>query len=51
MTTSEKIIERANKGCQYFAKLYKVESSKVVWCGNDKYIICKDNKEIRIGFD
>lgn len=47
---AEKAIERAAEGRKHFAKLYGVNPSCIVWCGNDKYIICEDGQENKIGF-
>lgn len=30
------------------AKQYNVSTSSVVWCGDNKYIVVKDGKEIKI---
>lgn len=41
-------IEKAIKDKEDLAKEYDVETSSIVWIGNNHYIIVKDSKEIRI---
>lgn len=50
MTYAEKTIERARETKKYFAKLYNVSLSSVIWYGGERYIVCKDGAEIKIGF-
>ena len=51
MTKQEKALQRATESKEYFAHLYGVDSSCVVWCGSERFIIVKDGQEIRIGFN
>ena len=44
----EKAIEKAQRDCAKLAKKYSVPESAVVWIGDNKYIVVKDGKEIRI---
>ena len=41
-------IEKAQKDRKELAQQYNVCYSSVVWCGDNKYIIVKNGKEIRI---
>lgn len=41
-------IEKAQKDRKELAQQYNVSTSSIVWCGDNKYIIIKDGKEIRI---
>lgn len=41
-------IKKAQKDKKEIAKKYNVSYSAVVWVGDNKYIVIKDNKEIRI---
>lgn len=41
-------IEKAQKDRKRLAKKYNVPKSAIIWCGNNKYIVVKDEKEIRI---
>lgn len=41
-------IEKAKKDRTELAKEYGVPESAVVWIGDNKYIIVKDGKEIRL---
>lgn len=43
-----KAIEKAKNDRLELAKLYNVPTSCVVWSGNNKYIVVKDGKEIKI---
>ncbi len=45
---AEKAIEKARKDCNELAESYNVPRSSVFWMGNNKYIVIKDGKEIRI---
>lgn len=45
---SEKAIEKAQRDCAKLAEEYNVPEPAVVWIGDNKYIIVKDGKEIRI---
>ena len=41
-------IEKAIKDKEKLAKEYNVSKSEVIWIGDNKYIVIKDGKEIRI---
>lgn len=41
-------IEKAKKDKKELARQYSVSVSSVVWCGDNKYIVVKNGKEIRI---
>lgn len=41
-------IKKAMKDKKKLAKEYSVSVSSVVWCGDNKYIVIKSGKEIRI---
>lgn len=41
-------IEKAIKDKVELAEQYNVSISSVIWCGDNKYIVIKDGKEIRI---
>ena len=41
-------IEKAQKDRKELVQQYNVSYSSVVWCGDNKYIIVKNGKEIRI---
>ncbi len=43
-----KSIEKAQKDKEHIAAAYDVPTSAVIWLGNNKYIVIKDGKEIRI---
>ena len=43
-----KPIDKAMHDKQELAEEYNVSVSAVVWCGDNKYIVIKDGKEIRI---
>lgn len=43
-----KPIEKAVKDKEELAKSYDVPVSSVIWIGNNKYIVVKDGKQIRI---
>ena len=43
-------LEKAKKDKAELAKQYNVPLSSIVWAGDTKYIIVKDDGEIRIGF-
>ena len=43
-----KPIAKAEKDKSELAKSYGVPVSSVVWIGNNKYIVVKDGKQIRI---
>ena len=46
---ADKILNKAIKDKSELAKSYGVEISKVIWCGNNKYIVVlPDGKEVRI---
>lgn len=45
---SEKAIEKAQRDRAELAEEYNVPESAIVWIGDNKYIIVKDGKEIRI---
>ena len=42
------VINKAQKDRSELAKQYNVSLSCVVWIGDNKYIVVKDGKEIRI---
>lgn len=48
MSKSERILEKAMKNKEELSKEYDVPISSIVWIGNNKYIVVKDGKEIRI---
>ena len=41
-------IDKAQKDRKELAKEYDVSESAIVWMGDNKYIVIKDGKEIRI---
>lgn len=41
-------IEKATRDREELAKEYGVPTSSVVWIGDNKYIVIKDGREIRI---
>lgn len=41
-------IEKVIKDKAELAEQYNVPISSVIWCGDNKYIVIKDGKEIRI---
>lgn len=41
-------IEKAQRDCAELAREYNVSLSSVVWIGDNKYIVIKNGKEIRI---
>jgi len=44
-----KAIEKACKDKRELARLYNTDENKVVWCGNNKYIvILRNGRRIRI---
>ena len=43
-----KAIEKAVRDREELARVYNVSVSAVVWMGDNKYIVVKDGKEIRI---
>lgn len=45
-----KAIEKAKKDRLELAELYNVSTSCIVWLGNNKYIVVKDGKEIKIQY-
>lgn len=45
---AEFMIEKSHKDRQELAKQYNVSPSSVVWIGDNRYIVVKDGKEIRI---
>ena len=45
---AEFVIEKAAKDRVELAQQYGVPSSCVIWIGDNKYIVIKDGKEIRI---
>ena len=47
MTKFERAIEKARKTIKEIAKEHNVDETKVVWMGNNKFIIVKDGQEIR----
>ena len=48
MNMAEFVIEKAKRDKAELAKEYDVPTSAVVWIGDNKYIVIKDGKEIRI---
>lgn len=48
MSFAEKAIEKARRDRAELAKTYNVPESAVVWIGDNKYIVVKDGKAIRI---
>lgn len=51
MTKAEKAIERAIEAKKKLCKIWDVDMSHVIWCGYEKYIVIKDGKEIKIGWN
>ena len=47
-TMKSTAIEKARKDREKLAKEYGIPISCVVWCGNNKYIVIKNRKEIRV---
>lgn len=47
-TTAEKAIEKAQRTKAQLATEYGVPTTSIVWCGDDRYIVIKDGKEIKI---
>lgn len=43
-----KTIDKAAKDKEELARSYGVSVSSVIWLGNNKYIVVKNGKEIRI---
>lgn len=43
-----KVIEKAARDREELAAAYGVPVSAVVWIGNNKYIVIKDGREIKI---
>lgn len=48
MNMAKFVIEKAQKDRKELAKQYNVSPSSIVWMGDNKYIVIKDGKEIRI---
>lgn len=44
----DKLYERVNKRRKELAETYDISESAVVWIGNNRFIVVKDDKEIRI---
>ena len=44
----DKLYERVNKWRKELAETYGVSENAVVWIGNNRFIVVKDGKEIRI---
>lgn len=42
-------LEKAIKDKKELAKQYGVSTSSIVWIGDNRYIVVKDGKEIKIG--
>lgn len=42
-------LEKAIKDKTELAMQYNVPTSSIVWLGNNRYIVVKDGKEIKIG--
>lgn len=45
---AERAIEKAQRTKAQLAAEYGVLTSSIVWCGDSRYIIVKDGKEIKI---
>lgn len=46
---SNKVIEKAYNDRKQLSILYNTDESKIIWCGNNKYIvILKNGVEIRL---
>lgn len=43
------MLKQVIKAKRELAKAYNVPISAIVWIGDNKYIIVKDGKEIRVG--
>jgi len=49
-SAAEKAIEKARRTKAQLAAEYGVPTSSIVWCGDSRYIVVKDGKEIKIGW-
>ena len=49
-TAAEKAIEKAQRTKAQLAAEYSVPTTSIVWCGDNRYIVVKDGKEIKIGW-
>lgn len=47
-SAAERAIEKAQRTKAQLAAEYGVPTSSIVWCGDSRYIIVKDGKEIKI---
>lgn len=48
MSFARRAIEKARRDAEKIAESYNVPVSAVVWIGDNKYVVVKDGKQIRI---
>ena len=46
---AEFVIEKAQRDKKELAEQYGVSTTSIVWTGDNRYIVVKDGKEIKIG--